>query len=449
MYDTRRQTGARWLMALMLVIIVGGGLVIYWGLNTTPVRRRLEALPYYARTYVNQLRPTPEIPAPPSVSTIAPATLLQRPRDTTELGSTPAYFNDASLNPTDGAIVGQGAVAAPATPAEPPNPGAEPVVLVESSALSVAPIAPRVALSGVSHQWQTWNNCGPATITMNLSYYGRSETQADSALFLKPNQDDKNVSPHELAAYAQTLGYEAVVRVGGTMTLLKQLLSNGFPVIVETWLNPEDKGGLGHYRLFTGYDEAGGYFIAEDSLNGSGIQVSFAGFDPLWRVFNRTYLVVYPPEQTALVHALIGQAMLDQPMFETALATARAEAQADPTDAYAWFNLGTNYARLGQPALAASAFDEARRIGLPYRMLWYQFDLFESYLAVGRHQEVIDLSTALLKATGGLEELYYYRGLARQALGQGQLADDDFRAALDYNPNFSRAAEALAALGAS
>lgn len=221
---------------------------------------------------------------------------------------------------------------------------------------------------------------------MNLSYYGRPETQVESAQFLKPNQGDKNVRPDELAAYARTLGFEAITRAGGDLNLLKQLLSNGFPVIVEFWLNPEDNGGLGHYRLFTGYDEAGDYFVAEDSLNGSGIKVPMAEFDAFWQVFNRTYVIVYPPDQTSLVHAIIDQDMLDKTMFEQALTTAQQEAQNDPTNAYAWFNIDTNYARLEQPELAASAFDQARRLDLPYRMLWYQFDIFQVYLAVGRYQ---------------------------------------------------------------
>jgi tetratricopeptide (TPR) repeat protein len=443
MYRSRpsRQDGVtRWLLIMMLGVIVVGGWLIYRGLNSETVKRRLEAVPLYARAYLNQLRPTPEIPAPPAVSAIAPESLLQ---NTSQLEAQTQAGAAIVERAGGGAIPDQSVAGQPSSQ----NDGS--VVLAQSSVLTARPIAPQVTLSGINHEWQTWNNCGPVTIAMNLSYYGRTETQVDSAPFLKPNKEDKNVSPRELAAYARTLGYEAVVRVGGDLNLLKQLLSNGFPVIVEFWLNPEDNGGLGHYRLFTGYSEAGGYFVAEDSLNGTGIQVPFTEFDPFWRVFNRAYMVVYPPDQTALVHAILGRNMADQAMLEKALNMAQAEAQIDPANPYAWFNIGTSYARLGQPELAASAFDQARRIGLPYRMLWYQFDLFESYLAVGRYQEVIDLSTAVLKATGGLEELYYYRGLAGQALGQTTKARDDFHSALDYNTNFSLAADALRTLDGS
>ncbi|MEZ4712257.1 MAG: hypothetical protein R3A44_34025 [Caldilineaceae bacterium] len=39
--------------------------------------------------------------------------------------------------------------------------------------------APAVELTGFNHQWQTWNNCGPATLAMNLSYFGSPLNQAD------------------------------------------------------------------------------------------------------------------------------------------------------------------------------------------------------------------------------------------------------------------------------
>jgi len=54
----------------------------------------------------------------------------------------------------------------------------------------------------------------------------------------------------------------------------------------------------------------------------------------------------------------------------------------------------------------------------------------------------LDLAEATLKGSGGLEEAYYYKGLALRALGQPG-AEQEFQAALDYNPNFAAAAEAM------
>jgi len=423
MYSSRRESGLRWLKIFIWGGVLLGSIFIFLTLTNDAFNRRLESIPYYVRTYIHKFQPNVALPPPPEQSAIAPELLLNTtPSDDTQTS------NEETLS------------SGPATQ------NADTVKLVYSSVLTPDPIAPQVNLPGVTHQWQTWNNCGPSTITMNLSYYDRPETQADAALFLKPNENDKNVSPQELAAYAQSVGFDADARINGDITLIKQLLSNGFPVIVEFWENPEDNGGLGHYRLFTGYNEADGYFLAEDSLNGSGLQVPMAGFDPAWQVFHRPYIVVYPPDQTGLMHAIVGQDMIDSVMLDHALTTAQTEARDNPANAFAWFNLGTSYARLGQMEHAASSFDEARRLGLPYRMLWYQFDLFDAYLAVGRYQEVLDLATATLEATGGLEELYYYRGMAEQALGQNDNAAQDFRAALEYNPNFDLAANALTIL---
>jgi tetratricopeptide (TPR) repeat protein len=308
---------------------------------------------------------------------------------------------------------------------------------------AISPAAPQVSLSGFQHEWQTWNNCGPATVSMNLSFYGHAGTQVEAAQILKPNPDDKNVSPDELVAYARSIGYDGLVGYGGDVELLKQLLSNGYPVVVEIWVEPGDRGGLGHYRLLTGYSQAGNRFIAYDSLHGPDIAVPMDEFDRSWQVFNRTYVLVFPPEAALEIDAILGSNADPAVMVHTALRAAQDEAKADPGDAFAWFNAGTNYARLGQSALAADAFDEARRIGLPYRMLWYQFEVFETYLAEGRYREVVELASATLKATGGLEELYYYRGLALQALDQSPAAAQDFQAALEYNPNFGPAQQAL------
>ena len=307
-------------------------------------------------------------------------------------------------------------------------------------------LAPQVNLTGFRHEWQTWNNCGPVTIAMNLSYFGRPETQIQSAQFLKPNQDDKNVSPDELAAYAQSLGFEAFTGVGGSLELLQQLLNQGLPVIVEFWTERDDHGGMGHYRLLTGYDSATGEFMAQDSLHGQNIRVKMQNFDRDWQVFNRTYVLAYPPNQTEAVQGLLGGSLPSPKMLENALLAAQNEARDDPQNPFAWFNMGTNYARLGQIELAAEAFDHARRLGLPYRMLWYQFDILEVYLKMGRLQEVVELTSAIIEATGGLEELYFYRGLAYQLGQQPNLARQDFQRALQYNSRFVMAQEALQTL---
>lgn len=384
------------------------------------ISTRLDALPYYARTYYRKLIPHPEYLPTPAGNQIA----LQ----------TPAVGQPAA------AVVLQATITpSPVPTAIPTRP--VPEVTPAGQGESQPPSADLVQLTGFTHQWQTWNNCGPATITTNMSYFGRTETQAEAALFLKPNKDDKNVSPHQLAAYARSSGMEAIMRQGGTIDLLKTLVSNDLPVVAETWLT-HDGDGLGHYRLITGYDNATGQFTTSDSLNGPNFQVSYEQFEADWRVFNRLYLVVYPPEKADLVATIIGEDMDETAMYDRLAAQAKAETELNPDDAIAYFNYGEALTRLGRFEEAGGAFDRARQLGLHWRRLWYQFTPFEAYYAVGRYQDVLDLTEATLKGTGGLEEAYYYHGLALLATGQPG-AEEDFQAALEYNPLFAPAKDAL------
>ncbi len=395
------------------------------GLMMPTLAPRLENLSYYARTYYRKLIPHPEyLPTPvPVVST--PISSTQAEIEPPELNLSPPVSNQAVPAAVN---LAEDTLSLP-TPVPP---------------LELLPSLDRVQLNSFTHQWQTWNNCGPATITMNMSYFGRSETQVEAAQFLKPNRDDKNVSPHELAAYARTTGLEAIVRQGDSIDQLKMFLSNNFPVLAETWLI-HDGDGLGHYRLLTGYDDTTGQFDTFDSLNGPDYKVSYEQFEADWRVFNRLYVVVFLPEQADIVSAITGDDMNDTLMYERVLAQAQAEIEANPHDAIAYFNQGEALTRLGRPQEAVVAFDQARLLGLHWRRLWYQFTPFEAYYAVGRYQDVLDLTEATLKGANGLEEAYYYHGLALHATGQAG-AKDDFQAALDYNPHFTPAAEALSAL---
>jgi tetratricopeptide (TPR) repeat protein len=309
-------------------------------------------------------------------------------------------------------------------------------------------------LTGLRHEHQGWNNCGPTTLAMALSYWGRSETQYAVAPVLKPDPEDKNVSLWEMEAYTRDLGLDVIVRAGGSLERLKTLVRAGFPVIVETWYVRDAHDQLGHYRLVTGYDDIAQEFLTYDSLHGPDVTIGYQEMDELWRVFNRMYLVVYPPEQWEEVAAILGPDVDNLGMYERALETARFETTNPPTScvAYAdcddwvtfsWFNVGTSLTSLGRHAEAATAYDEARRLGLHFRMLWYQFGPYESYYAVGRYEDVIALTSATLATASNLEESYYWRGMAQWAQGDIDGARSDLSTALRYHEDWPPAVEAL------
>jgi tetratricopeptide (TPR) repeat protein len=163
----------------------------------------------------------------------------------------------------------------------------------------------------------------------------------------------------------------------------------------------------------------------------------------MWKVFNRVYVVVCPAQRAHELQVLLGQRVAPERMYRDALDRALSEIDANQEDRYAWFNAGTNYLGLGQYERAATAYDQARLLKLPWRMLWYQFGPFEAYLRVGRYQEVIDLADANLRTSNNLEESYYYRALARRALGDEGGARKDLETALRYNSLYEHAQEAL------
>jgi tetratricopeptide (TPR) repeat protein len=169
--------------------------------------------------------------------------------------------------------------------------------------------------------------------------------------------------------------------------------------------------------------------------------------DHFWRHFNRTYIVVHRPDQAAAVASIVGANMDDGAMYARALSTAQLELNLSRNDAFAWFNLGSSLVALGRYQEAAAAFDEARKAGLPWRMLWYQFGPYEAYYQVGRYDDVLALADDTLAKNDQSEEAYYYKGLVYLARDQEDQARRHFKAALGRNPHYTAAQQALDALG--
>jgi tetratricopeptide (TPR) repeat protein len=176
---------------------------------------------------------------------------------------------------------------------------------------------------------------------------------------------------------------------------------------------------------------------------GPNTKLPYRAWDLDWRVFNRTYLVFYTDAQAATVRAIVGDQMDDSTMYTRASAVAQREIDLNQADPYAWFNLGSSLAGLGKFPEATSAFDRARMLKLPWRMLWYQFGPYEAYLGSGRYDEVIALANSTLAGFAGLEESLTYRGLAQLALGKKDAARASFELALKVDPHYTRAKQAL------
>ncbi|MEQ8677456.1 MAG: C39 family peptidase [Aggregatilineales bacterium] len=305
-------------------------------------------------------------------------------------------------------------------------------------------------LGGITWEQQSWNNCGPANITMALSYYGWTRNQDFAENILRPETEDKNVRPDEMVAFVnEQTDLNAIYRYGGDIDMLRDLLANGFPVIIEAGSTPEGNAWLGHYQTVAGYDDGQQAFFAYDSFIGAttsdGIVVeTYSDLDANWQDFNRLFIVIYEPSRESLVMDLLGVRADPLQAAEHAFNVAQSEALANPRDPYAYFNMGVSLAQLDRYDEAQTAFDYANRLGFHYRMLWYQFDLFETYLNVGRIDDVLAyVGSNLTNGGQWVEETYYWQGRALAAQGNTAAASTAFRTALNRNPNFTDAQIAL------
>jgi tetratricopeptide (TPR) repeat protein len=302
-------------------------------------------------------------------------------------------------------------------------------------------------LDGLRHIFQTWNNCGPANLTMAMSYFGWIADQSSAAAWLKPDPEDKNVSPGQMAYYVNEVsgleGVHAFWRYGGTLELLKKFVAAGFPVLVESGFDVDDLGWMGHYQTVVAYDDPSETLWVYDSYeglgSGYGIEHSYTEFDSWWRHFNRTFLVLFSEDREDDIRDVLGAYVDVEYAAEAALAQARQEAAQDATDPWAWFNAGTSATKLGRYHDAAIYFDEAFRLGLPYRLTWYMFGPYEAYYNVGRYEDVLAMADNTTATTVYVEETNYWRGMAYAALGRPEDAVFQFNEALAFNRNFTPA----------
>lgn len=444
------------LFLLLLLGSVGGIMMFRYVLRTDQQQRVIDILPFAEvllprRTIVGAaLTPAAEQSDP--ISTNDRVNPL--PDELTPEADSPLVY----LEPDHTA---NAATSAPVliTPAFEPTASIEQAVSIHPTETPASPAATLVnrpgyhLLDGFTWILQTWNNCGPASVTIALSYFGWTHGQEVARAVLRPDSEDKNVTRSEMVAFVnQETEVRAVTRMGGNIELLRLLIANGFPVIVSVGFMPSGEDWLGHYQTIVGYDDSQQVFYVYDSIlgsgaNGEGLTISYVDFDRSWQNFNRDFIVLFQPQNESLVAGLLGGLADPVTAAEQAFLSAQLEARTDPQNEFAWFNMGTALVALQRYEEAATFYDQARRLGLPWRMLWYQFGPYEAYYNIGRYDDVLALTASSLNNGGQyVEETYYWRGMALAAQGQTQEASQAFQQALVHNPLYQAAQTALDSL---
>ena len=410
------------LFGIAVLIVLG---LLYF---IPPINERLSWRVDVAITYIrSRLDPAGAMPTP-DLSSVAAMTITPPPAP--------------SLTPT---------LAAPATAVATTVVSPTPT-LVPTATLVPTPIPAKVELTPPVWEKQAPNNCGATTLSMLLHFYGWQGDQHTISDLVKPIQADRNVNVEELYYFVSTkvTWLTMQYRVGGNDDLLKRFLAAGLPMMIEEssavekqYARYDDDYWDGHYLLITGYDDARQVFITQDSFLGPDRLVNYNDLAKNWEPFNHVYLIIFKPEQQQTVQDLLGSDWDAGTNRQHALDQAQALTQSDPQDKFAWFNLGTNLVYFERYSEAAQAYDSARKLTIPQRMLRYQFGPFIAYFRANRIQDLLALTQYALKITDNSEEAWLWQGWAEYRLGDKQTAIDDFNKALKFHPGYQDALYAL------
>lgn len=300
---------------------------------------------------------------------------------------------------------------------------------------------------------------GSDTLVMVLTYWGWDGDYDSVAKFLQPNPEDVNIMPYELASFVEEkTEYKAVLRFAGNVELLKKLVAAGFPVIVERGDDDltHSPDWIARYAIVAGYDDDHQRVsLLENDFRGVRL-VDYGRLMGSWRAFNYLYIVVYPEEKEEPLMALLGVQADVTYNYEFAAQKASDDVftvLGGKAKFFSWFNRGVSLTYLDDYGGAALAFDEAFALydklpedEKPTRLMWHQSRPYWAYFYTGQYQAVIDLANETLATTEelGLEESFYWRGLAREALGDVDGAVADLQLALILNPNFIAGKQQLA-----
>ncbi|HRN70935.1 MAG TPA: C39 family peptidase [Candidatus Woesebacteria bacterium] len=295
--------------------------------------------------------------------------------------------------------------------------------------------------------FQSFNNCGPASLSMLLSYFNTNISQETIGQQLRPyqnlqgNNDDKSVTLPELERFAQQQHFLTYHRPNGSLEKAKLLIANDIPFIVRTWLNPNED--IGHYRVVRGYDDTTQEFIQDDSYQGGNVRYSYNEFMNMWQPFNYEFLVIIPEDKKEIVEAILQEDVSWEISWQHALENAQQEAIANPENLYAVFNQSVANYHLGNYEESVQTYEEVVS-QLPPRMLWYQIEPIEAYLEIGNYDIVFSLTNSILNNQNrAFSELYIVRGKAYEKQGNIDLARQEYEKAVLYNQYLPEAQNAL------
>ena len=237
------------------------------------------------------------------------------------------------------------------------------------------------------HIWQSLNNCGPAAVVMALSTFGITADQEAARLALRGPDVRRGMGPQGVSPWVGELyGLRAMWRNNGTNDLLRRLVANGFAPMVTQWMQDPSASRIAHWRTIRGYDDALGTFYANDSMLGNSVPLGYQWIQDNWQPFSYRYMVIYRPEDEALLKAIVGPEWSESTNREAFYERAMREAQAQGTSA-AWLTYGEASYQSGRFEEALAAFDKGLALGSAQGVFTVRSSYPQTLRALGRPEE--------------------------------------------------------------
>lgn len=297
------------------------------------------------------------------------------------------------------------------------------------------------------HIFQKFNNCGPASLSMALSYYGINKSQEELGEALRPYQvasgdnDDKSTTLEELAEKSKEYGLTPYHLPNGDIEKIKLFITYDMPVISRTWLHKNDD--IGHYRVIKGYNEETKQILQDDSFENKNLWFSYSDYNELWKKFNYEYLVLVPADKIKIAQAILGEDLDPKIAWGKAVKLSQEELSKNPDDIYARFNLSVAYYNIGEYKKSVEEFEKVEN-KLPFRTLWYQIEPIQAYYELGNYARVFEVTDKILNNHNrAFSELYLIRGDIYLKQGNREAAKSEFEKAVFYNKNLKAAQDAL------
>ncbi len=312
------------------------------------------------------------------------------------------------------------------------------------------PIPEEKTLLNEYHIFQSFNNCGPAALSMALSYYDIQISQSELGHALRPYQipngdnDDKSVTLDELAKKASEYNLLAYHRPNGSIQLIQSFIAGDIPVITRTWLKENED--IGHYRIVKGYNKRDKTLIQDDSLQGKNLTYSEKEFLTIWGKFNYEYLVLVPKDKQEEAEAILGEDVDEKTAWEHAVKLSQKILENDPDDRDAQFNLSVAYFHTGYYQKSVEAYEKVAD-SLSFRTLWYQIEPIQAYYELGRYDDVFRITNKILNNQNkAFSELYLIRGDIYKKQGKVEEARSEYEKAVFYNSKLQEVKKALEVL---